>query len=65
MDNAWGELYCHLRAQKSSPKTKEELSAASCQEKDGASDVFCYARVNSIPRRIEAVLADKGSSIPY
>lgn len=65
IENAWAELERRLRLRTSAPKTKDELFSALCEEWEAIPESFFKELVESMPRRVQGVLAADGASTKY
>lgn len=65
IEHLWDELERRLRARTSRPNNTTELFAALKEEWSKIPIETCRSLVDSLPRRIEAVIAAKGGPTPY
>jgi len=65
IENAWAELERRLRARPTAPKTKDDLFAALQDEWAAIPGAYFKALVESMPRRVRAVVAARGASTKY
>jgi len=65
IENAWNELDRRLRSRKTSPKNLVELWEALCKEWGAIPASFFTSLIQSMPRRVQAVVAAKGSGTKY
>jgi len=65
IENAWNELDRRLRSRTMSPKNLDELWEALCEEWDAIPASFYTSLIQSMPRRVQAVVASKGSGTKY
>jgi len=65
IENAWAELERRLRARPTAPKTKDELFNALQEEWSAIPDAYFKELVQSMPRRVAAVVAARGASTKY
>eukprot|EP00170_Pyropia_yezoensis_P001040 contig_4844_g1044 len=65
IENAWNELDRRLRARETAPKNKDDLFLALCEVWTAIPDAFFKTLIDSMPRRVAAVIASKGNRIKY
>ena len=65
IENAWNELDRRLRSRTTSPKNLDELWEALCEEWDAIPTAFFDSLIQSMPRRVNAVIASKGAGTKY
>jgi len=65
IENAWNELDRRLRSRTMSPKNFDELWEALCEERDAIPASFYTSLIQSMPRRVQAIVASKGSGTKY
>jgi len=65
IENVWAELERRLRARPTAPKTKDDLFAALQDEWAAIPGAYLKALVESMPRRVRAVVAARGASTKY
>ena len=63
IENLWGLV--KRRMSKERPSTQEELKAAIRRAWSSVTPMDCYRLVSSMPRRIQAVIAAKGTATKY
>lgn len=65
IENLWDELDRRIRLRESRPKNCKELEAALHEEWNKITPEVCAKLVESMPRRIQAVLDNKGGHTRY
>jgi len=65
IENAWAELERRLRKRSTAPKTKDELFSALQQEWAAIPSSYFKKLVESMPRRVQSVMAARGASTKY
>jgi len=65
IENAWAELERRLRTRSTARKTKDELFSALQQEWAAIPSSYFKKLVESMPRRVQSVMAARGASTKY